>query len=383
MPRNRSKSEERERKRIYRQNRTPEKIATDKETDRKKKKEALSKKTEEAKKQENNARRERMARLRNDDKATPRIYIEKEENRKRIMKLRAQQTLEEKEIENEKAKERMISIRARKKVEEKEQEREEDKQRKRDITAERSTEECDYERIVQRQGKKKWRQGLSGKDHLVGNLIAKKGMQLLNVEGRLRRFAHREAGMKRTRKKDNLYEWKQYMQKSEKHKEILSRNQPDIVSRINKCIRQEQENERQKEEDRKKGYWDYNGESGEYYWTGDTEPEHDFFDSPDPPTKEEIEIGRQAQERELEELMKQRKHEIEEKRQKKNKERRAAMQQPVNPLPERKLCQYEIIREEIIREREELMAKFEFMENLKKTKEEIGLYKKADKEEDN
>ena len=29
------------------------------------------------------------------------------------------------------------------------------------------------------------------------------------------------------------------------------------------------------------------------------------------------------------------------------------------------------------------MAKFEFMENLKKTKEEIGLYKKADKEKDN
>ena len=41
MPRKRSKSE-RERKRIYRQNRTPEKIATDQENDRKKKKEALS-----------------------------------------------------------------------------------------------------------------------------------------------------------------------------------------------------------------------------------------------------------------------------------------------------------------------------------------------------
>ena len=50
MPRKRSKSDERERKRMYRQNRTPEKIAKDKENDRKKKKEALSKKTEEAKK---------------------------------------------------------------------------------------------------------------------------------------------------------------------------------------------------------------------------------------------------------------------------------------------------------------------------------------------
>ena len=49
MPQKRSKSEERERKIIYRQNRTPEKIATDKENDRKKKKEALSKKTGEGK----------------------------------------------------------------------------------------------------------------------------------------------------------------------------------------------------------------------------------------------------------------------------------------------------------------------------------------------
>ena len=218
----------------------------------------------------------------------------------------------------------------------------------------------------------------------MGNLKAKEGMQLLNVEGRLRKFAHREKGVKRTRMKDNLYEWKQYMAKSEKHKGILSRKQPDIVLRINECIRQEKEKERVREEDHKKGCWHYNSESGEYYWTGDVEPEHinDLCDSPDFPTKEKIEISKQAQERELE-LMKQRKHEIEEKRQKRNKERRTQMEQSLSPLPERELCQYELIRADIIREREELMAKFEFMENLKKTKEEIGLYKKADTEIDN
>ena len=139
-----------------------------------------------------------------------------------------------------------------------------------------------------------------------------------------------------------------------------------------------------REEDHKKGCWHYNSESGEYYWTRDVEPEHvnDLCDSPDFPTKEKIEISKQAQERELE-LMKQRKHEIEEKRQKRNKERRTQMEQSLSPLPERELCQYELIRADIIREREELMAKFEFMENLKKTKEEIGLYKKADTEIDN
>ena len=62
-----------------------------------------------------------MALLRNDTKATPRIYFEKVENRKRIMKLRAQQTREEKKIENEKANEKMVSIRAKKTLQDKEQ----------------------------------------------------------------------------------------------------------------------------------------------------------------------------------------------------------------------------------------------------------------------
>ena len=55
--------------------------------------------------------------------------------------------------------------------------------------------------------------GRESGDRFYEEKIAKKVMQLLNVEGRLRSFANREAGMKRTRKKDNLYERKQYMKK--------------------------------------------------------------------------------------------------------------------------------------------------------------------------
>ena len=168
------------------------------------------------------------------------------------------------------------------------------------------------------------------------------------------------------------------MQKSEKHREILSKNQPDIVSKINENARLEKERERLTEENRKKGEWYYNGESGEYYWTGETEPEcYQVDDSPSLLTKEELEIVKQAEEREMMELMEQRRKELKEKRQKKNAEKKLAMNTPVTPLPKRELCKYEQIREDIIKEREEAMAQFKFFENLEKTKREIGLYEKA------
>ena len=66
MPGKRSMSQERERKRLYRQNRTPEQVVLDREKDRNKKKEEWSRKTEEEKDHENYAKRERMRRLRNE-----------------------------------------------------------------------------------------------------------------------------------------------------------------------------------------------------------------------------------------------------------------------------------------------------------------------------
>ena len=126
MPGKRSKSEERERKRLYRQNRTAEQTALAQEKDRNKKKE--------------------------------------EWNRK---------TIEEREEDNEKKRVRMSLLRAGK-----------------------STEVRAYERIVDRQEKRIMRKGLSGKEHLERNLKAKKGMSLLKSEGRLRKFARREPGMK-------------------------------------------------------------------------------------------------------------------------------------------------------------------------------------------
>ena len=85
------------------------------------------------------------------------------------------------------------------------------------------------------------------------------------------------------------------------------------------------------------GEWLYSGESGEYYWAGDTEPEYvdQTYDNSSPPTKEDLEIARQAEEIEMAELMRQRKQDIKEKRQMKNEERKAVMEKPLTPLPKR------------------------------------------------
>ena len=48
---------------------------------------------------------------------------------------------------------------------------------------------------------------------------------------------------------------------------------------------------------------------------------------------------------------------------------------PIDPLPERELCQYEKIRDDIIREREEAMAKCKYFDDLQSFKKEIGFYR--------
>ena len=76
------------------------------------------------------------------------------------------------------------------------------------------------------------------KEHLRGNLKAKKGMRLLNSEGPMMEFSQRETGH---RIADGEWEWKT----SQKHAEQLGK-QPDIVERKNESSRIEKEKERLK-----------------------------------------------------------------------------------------------------------------------------------------
>ena len=91
-------------------------------------------------------------------------------------------------------------------------------------------------------------------------------------------------------------------------------------------------------------------------------------------TKEEKDMIEKEEKREREAMANQIKLEQKDRREKKKEKLRQAMARPIDPLPERELCQYEKIREDIIQEREEALAKFCFYEDLYKTKQAIGFY---------
>lgn len=66
--------------------------------------------------------------------------------------------------------------------------------------------------------------------------------------------------------------------------------------------------------------------------------------------------------------MKMRKKEVNEKRRQIEQEKRELMKIPLDPLPERELCEYEKLREKNIKEREAIMEKFGFFNDLNSCK---------------
>ena len=69
-----------------------------------------------------------------------------------------------------------------------------------------------------------------------------------------------------------------YIRFNKKKLSILENKKPDIVQMINEKLRIEKEKERKREKEREKeveedgGEWCVHGESGEYYWSGESEP---------------------------------------------------------------------------------------------------------------
>ena len=196
-------------------------------------------------------------------------------------------------------------------------------------------------------------------------------MQLLEDEGWLKEFAERSG-----RKTKAIDDWEFYFNRSEKNSKLLEDKKPDIVQVLNEKIREEKEKKRQRKEEVNKrgGEWCYNGEMDEYYWVGEGEPIPivDDFDERQQMTKEDLKLLREHEEKELEDFMKERKKIQREKRRQKEKERKEAMNKPVLPLPERELCDYEILRDKNVREREKAMAESGFFEDLNEYKKKIG-----------
>ena len=151
-------------------------------------------------------------------------------------------------VEREKAKKGMKAFRARQTYTDKELEQFEAWERMEKHRTEKSVEDCDFDKNVKKQRLREARQKQSVKEHLMRNLKAKKGIQLVNQEGTLRQFSRRERLMTKFHTKDDLIEWKNYWQRSGNPRQKLQNTKPDMVKRINEQIRLDKESRSNEEE---------------------------------------------------------------------------------------------------------------------------------------
>ena len=301
----------------------------------------------------------------------------------RIKEKRANQTEVERQKERDDLRERMRKLRSRKSVEDIATDNEKAKKGMRESRSKQSEDKRqikEYIKIVEKHKKRDSRDRRSGKEHLVQNLQSKKGMRMLKSGGRQYDFQRRM-----TKSKTECLDWKGYLQRGEKYRELLENEKPDVVEQLNEQIRNDKESERKwKEEENKKetqGYWEYRAESDEYFWTGEQDPDHGDPFCSTPLTEEDKKIIREAEKMEFELFVEERKELQKVKRKQKEMERKEAMATPISPLPGHALCPYEKIRANIIQERENAMIESVFFYDLMNMKKDIGLIKDKDTKE--
>ena len=382
MPSKRSKSKERERKRQAREKMSAEKANSEKSKLKERMQNLRKSKSSKEVDDDREAAKMRMKLLRSgkseakeDGQDMTKEMINKDDwydkilvrSKSKMSEKRSKQTEDEKQDEKFDTRERMQNLRSRKNEDEKDNERAALRDRMRKVRERKTNEETEYEMICQKHKKREARALRSGKEHLIQNLKAKKEMTKFREKGRVFDF------QKRSRHNETeMSDFKNFERKGKTYSEFLDTAQPDIVERLNEEIRVEKERERKRKEEEKRkekeGHWEFNGESGEYFWAGDTDPEFGETFSFSPPTEEENKITREAERKELERFFEETKKKQNEKRKQKAEENKKAMATPIDPLPERELCAYENIRENIIQEREKAMIESGFFEDLKNMK---------------
>ena len=132
----------------------------------------------------------------------------------------------------------------------------------------RSEIEVEFYMIEDLLSKRKKRQLRNGKEHLLDNLAATKGMRLLKELGPIK---DREFMRRKARAKDEEVLWQMFWERGDKYKDFLQKTKPDYAN----LFREKVENERKKKEERdriekeldEQGRWNYDNSSSEYYWS--------------------------------------------------------------------------------------------------------------------
>ena len=363
--------------------------------DRKQKASSRSSKAEEDMVEMRAKDRERKARSRS-SKTEDEIDAERAKDRERKARSRSLKTYEEKETIKVKNKERMKLNRSKMTDDDKElsrekvfdpykatkkyyveNEREFNRLYKTKIRGNRTEEEVEFDRIELLIKMRKYRQSWNGKDHLLENLIAKRGMQLLREKGRIVDYCERNSYEKNYDVEKWL--WFHYYNRSPKNREILAKKCPDVYKTIveNKERSRklyEEEKQREKELD-EAGRWVYCPANDAYYWSnGEMKWDYEYdlgtdgndaFPCHEMTASDEERCSKQLEEwteQEMEQQRKERKERQEEERLERNRlarEKRKDLKEklsvPIDIEENEKKSAYELLREENIKERQEAM----------------------------
>ena len=128
--------------------------------------------------------------------------------------------------------------------------------------------EIEFDKIDTILMKRRKRQERNGKDHLLDNLDATRGMRILKKFGPLK---GREFMRRKAREKDEEVLWKKFWEKGQKFKNILENSKPHIADML---IEKEENAKKEKEERDKiekeldeKGRWNFDNSRDDYTWS--------------------------------------------------------------------------------------------------------------------
>ena len=344
-----------------------------KDTEKEKRALRKSQRSEEEKERERQKDRERKAKKKltqsDEEKAK-----EREAQRERKAKKRSEMTIEEQELV--KAKDR---DRKEKKVDKyvnndwlihlKEYNRLYNIKRRENQT----TAAYEYEIVANLLSMRRLRSSRNGKEHLLDNLEAKQGMRLMKEQGYLKPFQNRAF-----REIDECELWTMFMKRGKDFAEILNQRNPEMATKVTEIIEAKKQKEAEKRAKEKeiedRGYWRMNPTNESYYWTGINPPgpdnPHPDELEPEPLCGEELTPEDALIEKKWDELHFQWYREMvaEEKKERREERNRIAREnyhkrkaeteaellKPIE-VPDFELSEYEKIREQNIRERNEAL----------------------------
>ena len=252
------------------------------------------------------------------------------------------------------------------------EERENNRKYRERTRAERTEDEVEFDNIVNLLHMRRAPDNRDGKKHLLDNLKAKRAMREAKETGK--EPVNREQWI---RSKHEINLWYDFWHRNSESKNIMRTRKPELAERFTKEAEEiwemskckAEEDEKLWAEKRKEGFWHYQGDIDDYVWIGEgPAPDTEEFRLEAPTEEDDIAYLKQLDEWNKAEIEERRMKDILRQREwrKKNADKmkayrakkKVALQEELDKpieMPELEKSKYELIREEIIRERHEAM----------------------------